>query len=173
MRRTVQHDARFDKTRRLALLGTLRQASLRQADECRRTGRAGEARRVSEARRVGADHGDNTEDAGERAARQLLGGTELPSAVVAFNDQCAIGVLTALGRAGDLVPGAVSVAGYDDDALSRLSCFNLTTVSRSAEEQARHAVTAALERLDEGRTEPREIVLPLQLVVRGTTAPAA
>ncbi|GGZ88197.1 LacI family DNA-binding transcriptional regulator [Streptomyces bluensis] len=118
-------------------------------------------------------HGDHTEEAGERAAGRLLSGSGLPTAVVAFNDQCAIGVLTALGRAGVPVPGAVSVAGYDDDALSRLSCFNLTTVSQSAEEQAHHAVTAALERLDEGRTEPREIVLPPQLVVRGTTAPVA
>ncbi|MBA2807666.1 LacI family DNA-binding transcriptional regulator [Streptomyces sp. KM273126] len=118
-------------------------------------------------------HGDHTEEAGERATRQLLSGTRLPTAVVAFNDQCAIGVLTALGRAGVPVPGAVSVAGYDDDALSRLSCFNLTTVSQSAEEQAHHAVTAALERLDEGRTEPREIILPPRLVVRGTTAPVA
>ncbi|WLW57461.1 LacI family DNA-binding transcriptional regulator [Streptomyces sp. YU58] len=115
-------------------------------------------------------HGDNTEAAGERAAGHLLEGGDLPTAVVAFNDQCAIGVLAALTRAGVSVPGRVSVAGYDDDTLSRLSCFNLTTVSQSAREQARHAVTAALERLDEGRTEPREVVLTPHLVVRGTTA---
>jgi DNA-binding LacI/PurR family transcriptional regulator len=64
----------------------------------------------------------------------------------------------------------VSVVGYDDDALSRLSCFNLTTVSQSAREQARHAVVAAVERLDQGRTEPREVVLTPRLVLRGTTA---
>lgn len=114
--------------------------------------------------------GDHTEAAGERAARQLLDGAELPTAVVAFNDQCAIGVLAALSRAGVAVPGQVSVAGYDDDTLSRLSCFNLTTVSQSAEEQARHAVTAAVERLDQGRTESREVVLTPRLVLRGTTA---
>ncbi|WP_367326064.1 substrate-binding domain-containing protein [Streptomyces sp. HUAS ZL42] len=72
-------------------------------------------------------------------------------------------------RAGVAVPGRVSVAGYDD-TLSRLSVFNLTTVSQSAREQAQHAVTAALERLDEGRTEPREVVLTPCLIVRGTTA---
>lgn len=117
--------------------------------------------------------GDHTEAAGERAARHLLGGTELPTAVVAFNDQSAIGVLAALGRAGVAVPGEVSVVGYDDDTLSRLSCFNLTTVSQSAQEQARHAVTAAVERLDQDRTEPREVVLTPRLVVRGTTAEPA
>ncbi|WP_405905414.1 substrate-binding domain-containing protein [Streptomyces sp. NBC_00828] len=110
---------------------------------------------------------------GERAARHLLGGTELPTAVVAFNDQSAIGVLAALGRAGVAVPGEVSVVGYDDDTLSRLSCFNLTTVSQSAQEQARHAVTAAVERLDQDRTELREVVLTPRLVVRGTTAEPA
>ncbi|MEV7087720.1 LacI family DNA-binding transcriptional regulator [Streptomyces sp. NPDC093085] len=138
--------------------------------------------------------GDKTEASGERAVRQVLNsprqvpngprqvpnGPEqvldsprLPTAIVAFNDQCAIGVLTALARAGLAVPGAVSVAGYDDDKLSRLSSFNLTTVSQNAREQARHAVTAAVERLDHGRTEPREVVLTPHLVVRGTTAAPA
>ena len=114
--------------------------------------------------------GDNTEEAGERAARQLLDSGDLPTAVVAYNDQCAIGVLTALQRAGVAVPGQVSVAGYDDDTLSRLSCFNLTTVSQEAREQARYAVAAAVERLDQDRAEPREVVLTPQLVVRGTIA---
>jgi DNA-binding LacI/PurR family transcriptional regulator len=114
--------------------------------------------------------GDHTEAAGERAARKLLDGDALPTAVVTYNDQSAIGVLAALARAGVAVPGQVSVAGYDDDTLSRLSCFNLTTVSQNAEEQARHAVAAAVERLDHGRTEPREVVLPPHLVIRGTTA---
>ena len=75
--------------------------------------------------------------------------------------------------AGVAVPDEVSVAGYDDDTLSRLSCFDLTTVSRSAREQAHHAVTAAVERLDQDRTEPREVVLTPRLVVRGTTAEPA
>ncbi|TPQ21479.1 LacI family DNA-binding transcriptional regulator [Streptomyces sporangiiformans] len=114
--------------------------------------------------------GDSTEKAGETAARRLLGSGDLPTAVVAYNDQSAIGLLAALGRAGIAVPGAVSVAGYDDDTLSRLGCFDLTTVSQNAEEQARHAVTAAVERLDGGRTAFREIVLAPRLIARGTTA---
>jgi DNA-binding LacI/PurR family transcriptional regulator len=118
-------------------------------------------------------HGDHTEAAGARAARNHLDGDGLPPAVVAFNDQSAIGVLAALARAGVAVPGEVSVVGYDDDTLSRLSCFNLTTVSQGAREQAWHAVTAAVERLDQCRTTPREVVLTPHLVVRGTTAEPA
>ncbi|MFD4506675.1 LacI family DNA-binding transcriptional regulator [Streptomyces sp. NPDC058457] len=114
--------------------------------------------------------GGSTEETGEQTGRRLLDDGALPTAVVAYNDQSAIGLLTAFRSAGVDVPGTVSVAGYDDDTLARLSCFNLTTVSQNAREQARHAVTAAVERLDEGRTESREIVLAPTLVVRGTTA---
>ncbi|MFF2849029.1 LacI family DNA-binding transcriptional regulator [Streptomyces sp. NPDC058001] len=114
--------------------------------------------------------GDRTEAAGERAARHLLEAGQPPTAVVAFNDRCAIGILTTLGGAGIAVPDRVSLVGYDDDALSRMTCFDLTTVGQSAEDLARHAVTAAVERLDHGRTTPREVVLPPRLLVRTTTA---
>jgi DNA-binding LacI/PurR family transcriptional regulator len=48
---------------------------------------------------------------------------------------------------------------------------NLTTVSQDAARQAEHAVAAAVERLDQGRTARREVVLAPHLVVRGTTGP--
>jgi DNA-binding LacI/PurR family transcriptional regulator len=116
--------------------------------------------------------GDHTEAAGARAARLLLDeGRPLPSGVVAFNDHCAVGLLDALTRAGVEVPGEVSVVGYDDSGLSRLAHVNLTTVNQDARRQAEHAVAAAVERLDGGRTTPREVVLAPHLVVRGTTGP--
>ncbi|MFD5751375.1 LacI family DNA-binding transcriptional regulator [Streptomyces sp. NPDC127033] len=114
--------------------------------------------------------GAHTEEAGARAAERLLAEGTLPSAVIACNDRCAVGVLSALGQAGVSVPGTLSVVGYDDSVLSRLASFDLTTVSQNPEEQARHAVAAAVERLDGGRSAPREIVLTPRLVVRGTTA---
>jgi DNA-binding LacI/PurR family transcriptional regulator len=115
--------------------------------------------------------GDHTEAAGSRAGRALLAEGGLPSAVVASNDRCALGLLDALNRAGVEVPGTVSVVGYDDSTLSRLAHVNLTTVSQDARRQADHAVAAAVERLDSGRTAHREVVLTPRLVVRGTTGP--
>ena len=118
--------------------------------------------------------GDHTEAAGARAARLLLDeGRPLPTAVVAYNDHCALGLLDTLNRAGVEVPAEVSVVGYDDSSLSRLAHVNLTTVSQDARGQAEHAVAAAVERLDGGRTTPREVVLAPRLVVRGTTGPPA
>ena len=125
-----------------------------------------------------ADHirvlpGDHTEAAGARAARALLEeGGGLPTAVVAYNDACALGLLDAFNRAGVDVPADVSVVGYDDSSLSRLAHVNLTTVSQDARRQAEHAVAAAVERLEDGhRDGHREIVLAPHLVVRGTTGP--
>lgn len=115
--------------------------------------------------------GGDTERAGIRAAEAL----DLPggvTAVVAYNDRCAVGVLDHLDRAGVAVPDRVSVAGYDDSLLAGLHRMNLTTVSQAPKEQARIAVAAAIERLDGDRTEDQDIVLAPHLVVRRSTAKA-
>jgi DNA-binding LacI/PurR family transcriptional regulator len=115
--------------------------------------------------------GGSVEAAGASAARALLAEPELPTAVIAANDRCAIGLLDVFVRAGVRVPQDVSVVGYDDGELARLAHVDLTTVSQEAAEQAVRAVAAAVERLDGDRTEPVEVVLTPRLVVRGTTAP--
>lgn len=120
--------------------------------------------------------GDHTEEAGIQAgirtAAVLTGPAPGPTAVVAFNDRVAVGLLDALSRAGVAVPGDISVVGYDDSPLSRLAHVGLTTVSQNSRALTEHAVTAVVERLDGGRTAHREVVLPPYLVVRTTTAPA-
>jgi DNA-binding LacI/PurR family transcriptional regulator len=115
--------------------------------------------------------GDNTEASGARAARAMLDAGELPTAIFAGNDRCAVGVLDMLRRAGVDVPYHVSVAGFDDSQLSRLAHLDLTTVRQDTELIAELAVRAAAERLDDGRDTARDIVLDPQLVVRGTSGP--
>ncbi|KAA9150274.1 LacI family transcriptional regulator [Amycolatopsis acidicola] len=114
--------------------------------------------------------GDHTEESGARAARDLLADRDnLPTAVFASNDRCAVGFLDAVWRAGLDVPGDLSVAGFDDNHLARLSHIDLTTVRQDPERQAELAVQAVVERLDGPGMEPRELVLQPGLVVRGTT----
>lgn len=118
--------------------------------------------------------GDHTEESGARAVAELLRGDRLPSAIFAGNDRCALGVLAALWRAGVVIPDDISVVGFDDSGLARLSFIDLTTVRQDVTRMAEVAVEAVVERLDRGRTEAREVVLDPTLVVRGTTAaPAA
>jgi DNA-binding LacI/PurR family transcriptional regulator len=115
--------------------------------------------------------GDRGEESGARAARELLASGPLPTALVTYNDRSAVGVLDTLLRSGVDVPGAVSVVGYDDSPLSRLAHIDLTTVSQDSPQLMRHAVAAVVERIEGGRTEHREVVVPPRLVVRGTTGP--
>lgn len=117
--------------------------------------------------------GDHTEESGVRAARDLLDASDHVTAVFAGNDRCAVGVLDTLRRAGVDVPGDVSVVGYDDSRMARLTHVALTTVAQDAERTARLAVEAVVERLEsEAIGPPRDVLLKPRVVVRDTTGPA-
>jgi DNA-binding LacI/PurR family transcriptional regulator len=111
-----------------------------------------------------------TEAGGLEAATRSAAGPHPPTAVAAFNDRCAVGLLDGFDLVGLAVPGQVSVVGYDDSPVARLRRIDLTSVSQEAPAQARLAVRAAVERLDHGRATPTESVLQARLVIRGSTA---
>lgn len=139
------------------------------ATERRRAYLAG-MRRHGLAEEIRVLHGDHTEDSGVRAARTLLAGPgDLPTAVFASNDRCAVGFLDSVWRAGIRVPGDMSVVGYDDSHLAQLSHIDLTSVSQDPERQGQLAVQAVVARLEGASARPRERVLQPKLVVRGTT----
>ncbi|NNH05436.1 LacI family DNA-binding transcriptional regulator [Microbacterium ulmi] len=95
------------------------------------------------------------------------------TAVFAANDQSALGLLRGLADAGRLVPGDVSVVGFDDIADAADYRPPLTTVRQDFAELGRRAVGAVVAGI-EGE-EPSFEVLPTRLVVRASTAapPAA
>jgi len=118
--------------------------------------------------------GGLTEDDGADAARALLELPEdarTPTAVTVFNDRCATGVLDVLRGAGRTIPAAMSVVGFDDSRLARLSHVDLTTIAQDATTLTELAVARAVARLDGTPVDEREQVVPPRLVVRGTTAP--
>jgi DNA-binding LacI/PurR family transcriptional regulator len=115
-------------------------------------------------------HGGLTEDDGAAAARVLLDSASRPTAVTVFNDRCATGVLDVLHRAGLSVPGDMSVVGFDDDRLARLSHIALTTVAQNTDHITAQAVGRAVDRLNGTTVATRELVIPPRLIVRGTTA---
>ncbi|NUP41378.1 MAG: LacI family DNA-binding transcriptional regulator [Streptomyces sp.] len=119
--------------------------------------------------------GEHTEQSGIETGQLLLAerdrGLPLPTAVLAGNDRCAMGVWMALARGGVDVPRDISVVGYDDSHLSHLMPIGLTTVRQDAVLMAEYAVRFAVERLESPELEPREAVLDPKLVVRGTSGP--
>lgn len=115
--------------------------------------------------------GDHTEASGINAAALLLKEQALPTAILASNDRCALGLLGSLNKAAVKVPEELSVVGYDDSHIVMLSHINLTTVHQDAEGIAQRAVQAAVERIESPDMEPRELVLEPKLMVRGTSGP--
>lgn len=94
------------------------------------------------------------------------------TAVVAYNDLCAIGVMDGLQRRGLRIPQDVSVTGFDDDGIAALTRIDLTTIDPSKLEQARLAVDRAVQRIESEPGERTVHEFPPRLVVRGTTAAA-
>ncbi len=124
--------------------------------------------------RVDVVPGGQTEADGMAAAAHLLGRApaDRPTAIVCFNDRCAIGLRDSLIRAGVAVPDEVSVVGYDDSPPARLATVELTSVSQNPAALAEATVRLLAERLREGsaRHTPGDIVVDPRLVVRGSTA---
>ena len=141
----------------------------------RRRGYRAAMRELGPASRTGLVPGGLTEDDGERAAAHLLATTPptAVTAVTAFNDHCAAGLMAAVRAGGLEVPGDLSVVGYDDSHVAGLAGVALTTVAQDAPRLASAALELAVTRADGAseRQKPSEIVVPPRLVVRRTTAP--
>jgi LacI family transcriptional regulator len=126
---------------------------------------------------------------GQRAAESILAGDPGVTAIVAYNDLMAIGAMRGIRAGGRRVPDDVSVVGFDDVDLAAFVDPPLTTIAQSTGEMGRWAVdqlTARLGRVtstaaasngepDGVALEPERaahVVLPVRLVVRGSTGPA-
>lgn len=109
-----------------------------------------------------------TAEGGYRATRELLARCRV-SAVVASNDQMALGALRALWEEGLQVPEDVSVVGFDDTPAAAVSVPALTTVAVPTYEMGRRTLELLLA-VRAGRR-AANVVLPTELRVRESTAP--
>jgi DNA-binding LacI/PurR family transcriptional regulator len=118
--------------------------------------------------------GTHTADGGQKAMAGLLrSGGKAPTAVVCSNDWTAIGALHAIDAAGLRVPEDISIVGFDDIQLAPHTNPPLTTMRQDKLGLGAAAGDALVARIagDPGR-DPL-LRLPVELVVRGSTAPPA
>lgn len=114
-------------------------------------------------------YGEFTTRGGVDAATRLLGAREAPTAIFAFSDEMAFGVLRAARALGIGVPEELSVVGFDDHDLADL--LDLTTVRQDVVELGSLAARRVLDQLEAPGT-PIHEVAPTTLAVRGSTGPA-
>lgn len=92
--------------------------------------------------------GPLTIESGVAAMERLLARRDRPTAVFASNRELTVGALTALGDSGVLVPGDVSLLGFDTVELARVVSPRLTIVVQPTEAIAAEAAALVRLRLD-------------------------
>jgi DNA-binding LacI/PurR family transcriptional regulator len=113
-----------------------------------------------------------TIDGGREATRRLLAHDERPSAIFAESDEMAYGALREIHEAGLRVPEDVAVIGFDDQPFADLMA--LSSIRQPVAEQALDITTRLLALIAEDADAPpndASVVLPTELVVRGSTVP--
>lgn len=112
--------------------------------------------------------------AGQAACEALLARRDDATCIVAGNDLLAIGCLRALRDWGRRVPNDISLVGFNDMPLVDLLDPPLTTVRVPQYEMGREAARIMLDLLqrpDEPATAEHRVEMPLELIVRRSTAP--
>jgi DNA-binding LacI/PurR family transcriptional regulator len=113
-----------------------------------------------------------TVEGGGQAAERLLAVPDRPTALFAESDEMAYGAMRTIRRHGLRIPQDVAVIGFDDHYTAEL--MDLSTVRQPVAGQAVDITTRLLSALahpDEAAAD--EVVLPTELIVRGSTDPAA
>ena len=117
-------------------------------------------------------YGDFRLEGGRRAAREMLAGAELPTAVFAANDLMALGAAGEFRAAGLNIPRDLSIVGFDDIEFASLAEPALTTVRLPRAELGRHAVEALMATVGHPERRGVEVRIKPRLVVRDSTARA-
>lgn len=110
------------------------------------------------------------ESEGERCAEELLAARHPFTAVVCANDRLAVGAISAFRRHGLSCPHDVSVTGFNDMPLADRLSPALTTVRVQHAKAGFEAAGVLVDLIEGETTEPQHLVLPVETVVRHSTA---
>lgn len=112
-------------------------------------------------------------EAGRELTATVLAMPKRPTAIHAFNDEIAAAFIGYAWAHGIHVPRDMSVIGFDDAEIAQAVWPPITTVRQPLDQMVRAAVKLLAEPSSDGK--PREVVCPVELIVRGSTstAPAA
>lgn len=107
---------------------------------------------------------------GYAVAKEVLKKQKKITALFCVNDEMAAGVLRAAREVGRNVPGDLSVVGFDNITMSNYTDPPLTTVSAAKEYMGKIAVDRVMELLENRESPPKRLAVPVELIVRQSTA---
>ena len=113
--------------------------------------------------------GEHGREEAEEMALTLLNQADPPTAIFSSSDTKAVGVLDAARKKGIKVPEQLSVVGYDN--IRDAEYLELTTIKQPLFQAGVVGCETLLSIIDQPDLNPEEIILPVELIVRKTTAP--
>lgn len=115
-----------------------------------------------------------TEIDGAHGVERMFAADDRATAVVAFNDRCALGAMEALRLRGLTIPGDISLVGFDDSAIASRPTTDITSVHQDVGELARIAIRRATARMmgEEPAGGDHGEMVGTYLVTRSSSGPA-
>ncbi|WP_428523322.1 LacI family DNA-binding transcriptional regulator [Roseibium sp.] len=114
--------------------------------------------------------GDGSAESGRAAVERLFIKDDLPTAFFCFNDNTAIGVISALQMRGYRVPEDFSVLGFDDIPFANNFTPGLTTIRQPRQHIGEKAMSLLLDRLANRTLSAQTHLLHGDLIVRESCA---
>lgn len=110
-----------------------------------------------------------TRQAGYEAAVELLQEPQPPTAVVAYSDRVAFGIMAAAHDRGLAIGSDLALVGFDDLEQAELSRPALTTIATEPQTVGREAGRVLIERMQDPDSPRAERLVPTRLVVRDSS----
>ncbi|HEY6817065.1 MAG TPA: substrate-binding domain-containing protein [Croceibacterium sp.] len=108
--------------------------------------------------------GDFSRQSGRDQAGTLFAAR--PTAIFASNDEMAVGIIDAAQACGISIPGDISLAGFDDNAIARTVRPRLTSVRQPLEEMGEAACRLLIDRIRRPASANRHEQVPFQIIER-------
>lgn len=113
--------------------------------------------------------GEGTATGGYHAAQEILEKITEKTAVFALSDIAAMGLVRGLTELGVFVPDQVSIMGYDDIFHASFMFPSLTTIRQNIYLKGQQAINLLLQQIKGKEVTNKQIMLPVELVIRNST----
>lgn len=108
-------------------------------------------------------------EGGKACFNSLLSKGKLPTALICYNDEIAIGVIQEAQKHNIQIPKHLSVAGFDNISTSTIISPALTTINQPTYDIGRKAVHMLISLINKESLEHRRLTLNHELIIRNST----
>ncbi|MCR1026209.1 LacI family transcriptional regulator [Cellulophaga baltica] len=111
-----------------------------------------------------------TMEDGERIAQEMIDKNQIPRAIFAANDSCAIGAMTIFKKNGLTIPNDIAIVGFTESSLAKHTHPTLTSVEQPTNDIGQTTAKLLLDQINnKGLFVPQTIILNGRLNIRDSS----